>query len=330
MYPVGENIKCNNIVITGGSGFIGTNLVEYYVRKGYNVLNIDIKEPPNKNHISFWENIDINNYDILYKTLVDFKPNVIFHMAARTDLNGYRIEDYKTNIDGVKNLISACKKIPNLKRVIFASSKLVCRNGYVPNNDIDYCPDTMYGSSKVEGEKLIVNDKEINFSWVIVRPTSIWGPWFNEPYRNFFDKVNKGLYVHPKGINARKTYGFVGNTVYQLDKIMFSCDTLVDKKIIYLGDYEPIEIKHWADLISKEMGVRRPIEVPIFLLKSLGKVGDFFKLLGVNNFPYSSFRFKNILAETTFNLSNLYHICGELPYDLKMGVEETVKWLRDH
>ena len=43
------------IVITGGSGFIGTNLVQFYIEKGFDVISLDISKPRNKLHLRCWK-----------------------------------------------------------------------------------------------------------------------------------------------------------------------------------------------------------------------------------------------------------------------------------
>ncbi|MEN6328047.1 MAG: NAD(P)-dependent oxidoreductase [Syntrophomonas sp.] len=316
------------IVITGGSGFIGTNLMDFYINDGIEVVNIDIKKPRKSAHNDFWREADINDIDTLRKIFDEVNPDFVFHLAARTDLDGKHIDDYITNTGGLQNVIVVCKNIKHLQRVVFASSKLVCKNGYIPKDDHDYCPDTAYGESKVEGEKRVAAMRDSNFSWVIVRPTSIWGPWFEIPYRNFFNTIRKGLYIHPKGVRSQKTYGFSGNTIFQLNKIMLAPDHVVDKKILYLGDYEPIEVKNWGDLISEELNVRKPVEVPLFFLEILARLGDTFKHYGVKSFPYSSFRLNNILAETAFDLSELKALCGATPFSLSDGIKITVDWLK--
>ena len=62
------------ILITGGSGFIGTNLVSFFI-KSHDVLNIDINEPKIKQHLQYWVNIDINDYDRLNVAVQDFNPD---------------------------------------------------------------------------------------------------------------------------------------------------------------------------------------------------------------------------------------------------------------
>jgi nucleoside-diphosphate-sugar epimerase len=321
--------KKTRIAITGGSGFIGTNLVHFYEQQGScEILNLDLAEPPYPEHAPYWKRVDITDRRHLENTLMEFAPDYLVHLAARTDLQGQTIDDYRPNIEGVANLLAACGKLPELKRVIFASSKLVCKNGYIPGHDFDFCPDTVYGRSKVAGEELILKNNSLSCSWIIVRPTSIWGPWFKEPYRNFFHTVQKGLYVHPKGMRSRKTYGYAGNTAYQLDRLLHADEQAVAGKVFYLGDYLPLEIYSWAALISREFGVRAPVEIPAFILKTLARFGDLLLQAGLKKVPYSTFRLENILTEAVYNLDSLQELCGDLPYTLEEGVTETVKWLK--
>lgn len=75
------------ILVTGCSGFIGTNIIEFY-KDNFEVLNIDCLKPRNNDHIVFWKNVDILDEELTTSVFKDFQPNYVFHMAARTDLEG--------------------------------------------------------------------------------------------------------------------------------------------------------------------------------------------------------------------------------------------------
>ena len=142
------------ILITGGSGFIGTNIF-LSLQKEYELLNIDIRQPQLPDIQKCTLLVDIIDYEKLRNVVIDFSPNYIIHLAARTDLAGKSINDYSANIVGVKNLMSIAKLLPNLKKVIITSSMLVCHSGYYPKNQFDYAPTNIYGESKVETEKAV-------------------------------------------------------------------------------------------------------------------------------------------------------------------------------
>lgn len=142
------------ILITGGSGFIGTNLVEHYRAHGHEVTNLDVVPPRDRQHIDHWKRVDLLDRALLARAVAEVDPEIVYHVAARTDLHGTSIREYKANTEGVANLIDALRGTRRLRLAVFASSMLVCRIGYHPNDEFDYCPSTAYGESKVTGENL--------------------------------------------------------------------------------------------------------------------------------------------------------------------------------
>ena len=116
-------------------------------------------------------------------------------MAARTDLDGQSLEDYAANIKGVENIVNVINKIESVNKIIFTSSRLVCEIGYNPKDELDYKPSTVYGESKILGEKIVRASKIKNTDWLIVRPTSLWGPWFGIPYKSFFDIIAIATFI---------------------------------------------------------------------------------------------------------------------------------------
>lgn len=310
------------ILITGGSGFIGSNLVEFYNVKGYNILNIDFTKPSSNKYDEFWIKADIRNYNELEPIIFNFNPDYIIHLAARTDLDGSSLIEYTSNTLGTENIIRISNKLPNLKRVIFTSSMLVCRPGYIPSDNLDYFPSTFYGESKVEMEN-IIRKYDLAYSWCIIRPTSIWGPGFDIPYKNFFDMVISNKYVH-FGRETTKTYGYIGNAIYQINAILNS-ELNIDKQVFYIGDYIPTNIKKWADEIAGESN-SRIISVPFSFIKLAALFGDFLSIFKIK-FPMTSFRLKNMTTENVVNLENTRDIAPELPYTRIEGIRKTLEWM---
>ena len=316
------------ILITGGSGFIGTNLLDYYVSCGHRVVNLDIQKPRNIDHYKFWIEVDILNKSELDQVISEINPNIIFHLAARTDLDGKNPRDYLVNTKGVKNIVSSINMAKNIDYVVFASSMLVCKLGYKPKHSDDYCADTEYGRSKVQGE-IIIKNACLKVPWTIVRPTSIWGPWFDIPYKNFFEVIEKGLYIHPSGVKVYRSYGFVLNTVHQLQNIVLQTSNTLLNKTIYLADYEPVELFDWSMEIRNAIGRSGRIKrVPVFIFKILALLGDLLKIFGWKNPPMTSFRLNNMLTQSHLNTDMLSSYCPSLPYDMKKGVQITCEWMK--
>jgi nucleoside-diphosphate-sugar epimerase len=320
------------IVVTGGSGFIGTNLIDLLEKSNFEIKNYDIASPKKFNHISYWINIDLLDTDKLFEQLCYDKPDYIIHLAARTDLNEtINIRGYSVNIDGVRNLMESANQLQGLKKIIIASSMLVCRLGYNPNSFDDYEPNCLYGESKVFTEKIV---KEYNLNWTIVRPTSIWGPWFGEPYKNFFDLVVKGFYFNiPAKYASTKTYGYVENTCMQIFNLLISEDSNVKHNYFYLGDIEPINITDWAIRIRKLNNQSKPLTLPKWSLIFAAKVGDFLKFnLGFCKFPMNSFRYNNMTNDNVIeDLQRTIEITKiGTDSNLDTQILRTLNWLKQN
>lgn len=315
------------IVVTGASGFIGTNLLEYFLEKGYEVINIDCKEPKIAERRNLWKNVDITDRDKTIATVTEFNPDYIVHLAARTDLFGSCMKDYDANVGGVKNILDAAKMCPNLKKILITSSMLVCSAGYVPKNQRDYCPPNWYGKSKVETENIVWSDKPV-CDWAILRPTSMWGAWFDEPYRKFFDMVKRRLYFHIGHTSCTKTYGYIENATYQIEQILLNDTTDESNKVFYLGDNPPVFIEEWANQIAAELGHNRPVRIPLWMIWPVAKIGDVLKNRLHIFFPLTTFRIKNMSTDNIINLNNTYRIAPNPPVDRITGIRRTLSWMK--
>lgn len=313
------------ILITGGSGFIGTNLVQHLLEEGCEVLNVDIVSPKIEQQSKCWKQVDICNLEQLQEAVNTFQPDFLINLAARTDLNGKTLADYDAEVGGVDNVLDAIEQVDSVKRAIFASSMYVCEPGYKPKNFDDYAPHTIYGEAKVLTEKK-VKQRNPQYTWSIIRPTSIWGPWFGEPYNNFFQIVRKHLYFHMGERACNKTYGYVDNTVYQIMSILHADDEKVNHRVFYLGDYEPYNISEWANEVAHEFGVRIP-RIPYFLFVIAAKFGDLLKKVGVT-FPMTSFRLHNMTTDNVHDLKPIQAIAPNLPVGRKEGTRRTVEWMK--
>ena len=317
------------ILVTGSSGFIGQNLVSTLCQHGYDVAGCDLLPNKSSSRPRRSAVIDLLDLSALQEFIRVEQPEVLFHLGARTDLLGRSPQDYAANTTGVENIIATCSQVPSIRRVIFASSRLVCRIDHIPASYNDYCPPNAYGESKVEGE-LVVKRGSHPYEWVIVRPTSIWGPGFGIPYRSFFDQVRKRRYVHPANYFPRKSFGFVGNTVFQLERLILAERSQIHERTFYLGDYDALEVTNWAEYIHRAFGLAGKIKtVPMPILRLAARAGDFLNFaLGKDLAPLNTFRLKNLVTDMVYpQLEELHDVTGPLPFDWRLGTDLTVRWL---
>ncbi len=156
-------MKNKKILITGASGYIGSCL-SYYLVKKYEVFLIDKKKPNNFTKIkkNFFQ-CNLLNKKKTYKILNEIKPDVIIHLAGQSTVNERILMKnyYQNNFIATRNLIDTMKKI-KIKNIIFSSTAAV----YKKNNKALFensfkKPLSKYGKTKLLSENLILNEKKV-------------------------------------------------------------------------------------------------------------------------------------------------------------------------
>jgi len=319
------------VLITGASGFIGTNFIEFLLNKqkeGYEleILNIDIKPPKINKHYIFWKEIDIKNFSKLKDVFENFKPTHVLHLAAKADVLGKSIEDFPDNILGTKNVVECVKRIPTIKRFIHTSTQFVVKPGAYPKSDDFYLPYTPYGESKAESER-IVRKAQLNTCWIIIRPVNVWGPWHPMFPKGLWKYISKGLYIHPGFKPVIKYYSYVENTCEQIFKLLFEVESdKVCGKVIYITD-EPINNYLWMNTFSKYLRNSEVKRVPRFVWRCLAILGDFLNKIKIP-FPMRSDRHFRLTVNENLPHEKTFNILGRPKVSLEEGVKKAVEWLK--
>ncbi|OJJ18255.1 hypothetical protein BKI52_25880 [marine bacterium AO1-C] len=314
-------------LVTGGSGFIGTNLVEKLIAKGAQIINVDTTAPYKKSHEKYWTKLSILDKDSLLEVFQKEQPEFVIHLAARTDTDPInKLEDYVVNTDGTNNLLEAIKSVNSVKHTIITSTQFVHQYKGFPKDDTDYAPHTIYGESKVISEKL-TRSADLKCNWTIIRPTNIWGPWhLRYPYE-FWKVLAQGLYIHPGKQKVMRSYGYVGNVVHQILTILEKSPELVHQQVFYVGD-APLNLLDWVNQFSINQIGKKVKVVPRFLIKTIALTGDVLKVVGLN-FPITTSRYKSMTTSNDAPMQKTFDVLGNSPISLEMGVEETIEWLKE-
>lgn len=313
------------VLVTGGSGFIGTNLTKYFYDNEIDFLNIDLVKPKLSNLDKQWVQCNILDYVKLLETLTDFNPDALVHLAAETDTSPRKtLADYNANVIGTRNVLSAVSQL-GISRVIFTSTQFVHQSMKGPAHDEDFVPHTIYGESKMINE-LDIRKANLQSTWTIIRPTNIWGPWhLRYPYE-FWKVLSNGFYFHPGRRPVIRSYGYVGNVVAQIIDILNSQSERVNEKVFYVGD-QPIDLYDWVNGFSLlQLGVKVKV-MPRFLVRLLAWVGDLFFIVRVK-FPITSSRYRSMTSSNVAPMERTFQTFGLPPYSLQEGIAETVDWMR--
>ena len=216
------------VIVTGGSGFIGSNLIQLLLKKKYFVINIDkfsysanpynIKDfKRNKNYILF--KMDINKTERLLKILNKYKPEGIFNLAAETHVDRSIDKAHhfiKSNIVGVYSVLEAIRKFDkkNKKKIKLLQVSTDEVYGDIPKNieadeDHNYNPSSPYSASKAGADQFIKSyGRTYGIKIMIAHPCNNYGP--NQHPEKFIPKMifnilnHRPLTLYGKGKNIRE------------------------------------------------------------------------------------------------------------------------------
>ena len=166
------------VIITGGGGFLGSQLIQALCRRPYltfepgikkeitEILAADILIPETVRSsapdlVTFLE-ADVSDKSVIDALIKDEKDFVLFHLAAIVSGAGEKDFDLamRVNLDGTRYLLEACRNTSTCPRVVFASSIAVYGGAYTPpvvSDTVKALPQTTYGMTKLMGE-LMIND----------------------------------------------------------------------------------------------------------------------------------------------------------------------------
>jgi len=316
------------VLITGGSGFIGVHCVDFLKEKGYEILNLDINQPKNNRNMNLWSSVSILNFKDFEEAVICFNPNYIVHLAANTNQNAKDISEFLVNIEGTINIAKIAKSLPNLKKIIFTSTQYVNSPLHQFSDDVSKLkPYGLYGESKLINEKFI-HENCSDISWTIIRPAVIWGPWHPVLVDGLWKQIFKGRYLHPMKDEVIKAYGFVGNTVWQIEKILSLENYITDKQTIYLADENYFQ-RNWVNGFVNRLSRRKICMVPKSLIYILSEFGEFLRKLGISFQIYRS-RYNNLTTSNPIPLEKTRQIFGNYPTNLQASLDFTCIWLEKY
>lgn len=153
-----------NVLVTGGSGFVGSHVIDVLVERGHAVTNLDVK-PPNRSDIIHKAG------SLTDRALLDDevgKADVVYHIGGFSNIDLVKenpVETIELNVLSTLYLLDACRRM-RIKRFLFASSVYVCgRKGH------------LYTTSKHASERIIEDYSELyGVPYTIMRFATVYGP----------------------------------------------------------------------------------------------------------------------------------------------------------
>jgi|TARA_Y100000389_G_scaffold196354_1_gene229166 UDP-glucose 4-epimerase len=242
-----------NILVTGGSGFIGSHLVDNLLAKGDRVVVIDNYETGRRDNLKSHENLvlvegTIADKDLVDKLISENKVELVVHAAASyKDPNNW-VQDSLSNVVGTVNVVQSCKK-HNVKKIIYFQTAL-CYGTKPEENPITLnhpiLPgDSSYAISKTAAEQYL---ELSGIDYVTFRLANVYGPRnVSGPLPTFFHRISEKKSCFT--VNTRRDFVYVDDLV----KVVMKAINGKGKGTYHLSSGSDISIKEMWDATVKAL-----------------------------------------------------------------------------
>ena len=293
-----------NIIITGGTGFVGSNLSKYLEDKGNVVGKLSLRNP---------EWILNNNADI------------IIHLAGKAhDTANTSADDeyFKVNRDLTIRLFEEFLNSEIRDFIYFSSVKATADTieGILDENHPSD-PKTPYGKSKLEAENyLLAQELPENKRLFIIRPCMIHGPGNKGNLNLLYKVVEKGIPWPLADFDNQRSFLSIDNLNFLIERII--SDQNMTSGIYNFSDDKALSTNDLVKIIANTSGkTERLLKIPKHLISFIAKTGDYLKL------PLNSERLKKLTENyivSNHKIKTALKI-DSLPITAEEGMKKTIE-----
>lgn len=315
-----------NILITGGTGFLGVHLARFFLKRKYKVILLDTA-PQTAEDIK--GKVSVINADIRdYKSIEPAFKNIdyVVHAAAALPIHHDRDYIFDVNINGTKQVLRAALK-NKIKRLVFISTTAMYGvPKTLPEKETDKIyPIGHYGESKAMAEKLCLSYQKKGLPVNILRPKTFLGPERLGVFTLWFEAIynNKPVFILGKG-----------NNLYQLLEVHDLCETiekaLLVKKSGEIFNVGAKDFGTWKDnlqtLIKQAKSKSKIIGLPVLPSQIALSILEFFNLS-----PIVAWHYKTFPVDSYVSIEKAKRDLGFKPTKSNSEIlAEAYEWYRKH
>ena len=265
-----SNLKNKEILVTGGCGFIGSEIVKQLSQIGASVTIIDNLSSGKEKYIQGLSNVKLITADLLdndaVRSAVKDKEYVISNAALPFIPDSYYLPKkfFDVNVNATISLALSVIREKKAKRFVhISSSEIYGTAKYIPMDESHHTtPQSTYAVSKLAGERVVFTmHKEHNLPAVIIRPFNSFGPNITQPYiiPEIIRQMMKGDVIKLGNLNAKRDLTYVTDTARGI--ILSLVKEGIVGEVINIGSQRSYSIKELVSLISEIMGKEISLEV---------------------------------------------------------------------
>lgn len=314
-----------NITLIGGSGFVGTRLLDLLKdSKDYNLENIDLLPSHFFNELSVVG--DVREQEQMDNLLSGSEMVVLLAAQHRDDVSPVSLY-YDTNVGGMKVTLKAMEK-NGIKRLVFFSSVAVYGlNKNNPDENYPADPFNHYGKSKWQAELVLQEWYKSHPDWNIniVRPTVIFGERNRGNVYNLLKQISSGKFLMVGAGTNVKSMAYVGNIVafvkFLIEKVTagYNVYNYIDKPDTNMNDL--------VALVERVLKKKIPsTHFPYWMGMCGGYCFDALSWITKKKFAVSSVRVKKFCATTQFDSTKAMSSGFNPPFTLQEGLARTLEF----
>lgn len=315
------------VTFIGGSGFVGTRLIELLKEDSTNyskIKNIDLLQ--SRFHPEVTEIGDVREQACMDEKLQDTDCVVLLAAQHRDDVHPTSLY-YETNVGGMEKTLKAMEK-NGVKRIVFYSSVAVYGlNKKNPNEEHPADPFNHYGKSKWQAEVVLQEWYKTHPDWNIniIRPTVIFGERNRGNVYNLLKQIASGKFLMVGNGNNKKSMAYVGNIV-AFTKFLMENKTTGYNVYNYI-DKPDFNMNELVGHVSKVLNKHIPTTHFPYWLGMLGGYGfDLLAKITGKKLTVSSVRVKKFCATTEFDATKVKETGFKAPYTLGEGLARTLEF----
>src|SRR5581483_10863098 len=259
-------------LITGATGFVGGHLAEACVRRGWSVHAL--ARTGSDTRLLEHSGIVIRRGDLTDAAAVRAAlagVEVVFHCAAKVGDWG-PVEEYRAvNVEGLRQLLEACRAMPLRRFVHFSSLGVYAARHHFGTDESEPLPQTHmdgYTQSKVEAEQLALRyQREHGVPVVVLRPGFIYGPRDRTVLPKLLENLRQGKVRYLGGGHQAMNTIYVGNLV-EAAFLAVECPGAVGQ-VYNLTDGEAVSKRRFIETLAEGVGVPKPpsLSVPLWIAR---------------------------------------------------------------
>ncbi|WP_336664168.1 NAD-dependent epimerase/dehydratase family protein [Elizabethkingia meningoseptica] len=307
------------IAVVGGSGFVGSGLIELLSKSTeYNLLNID--KSTSKKYPEITSIGNVMDKAGLTKLLKEIDFVVLLAAEHRDDVTPVSLY-YDVNVQGMKNVLEAMEA-NNVKRIIFTSSVAVYGlDKDNPDESFPAEPFNHYGKSKWEAELVLQEwyKKHTDWNINIVRPTVIFGEGNRGNVYNLLNQIANGKFMMIGKGDNQKSMSYIGNIIAFIQFLIenqkegYNVFNYVDKPDFTTNDL----VHHTGQILNKKIPTTR---IPFWLGMMGGYGFDVLAWVTRKKLNISSVRVKKFCAVTQYDSTKAMSSGFVPPYSMEEGL----------